>query len=187
VDDMNRENEGDFIMAADQCTALDMAQIVRYSSGVVCIALEGARMDELRLPPMVSTNEDPKGTAFSVTVDATKEHGISTGISASDRSQTVRLLADPTTTALDFNRPGHLFPLRAREGGVLERDGHTEAAVDLARLAGRSPAGILCEIVSEENPTEMMRLPEMKRFAKRHGYILTSIVDLIQYRRETGL
>jgi 3,4-dihydroxy 2-butanone 4-phosphate synthase / GTP cyclohydrolase II len=187
VDDMNRENEGDFIMAADQCTELDMAQIVRYSSGVVCIALEGARMDELRLPPMVSTNEDPKGTAFSVTVDATKEHGISTGISASDRSQTVRLLADPTTTALDFNRPGHLFPLRAREGGVLERDGHTEAAVDLARLAGRSPAGILCEIVSEENPTEMMRLPEMKRFAKRHGYILTSIVDLIQYRRETGL
>jgi 3,4-dihydroxy 2-butanone 4-phosphate synthase / GTP cyclohydrolase II len=187
VDDMNRENEGDFIMAADQCTALDMAQIVRYSSGVVCIALEGARMDELRLPPMLSTNEDPKGTAFSVTVDATKEHGISTGISASDRSQTVRLLADPTTTALDFNRPGHLFPLRAREGGVLERDGHTEAAVDLARLAGRNPAGILCEIVSEENPTEMMRLPEMKRFAKRHGYVLTSIVDLIQYRRETGL
>lgn len=186
VDDMNRENEGDFIMAADHCTALDMAQIVRYSSGVVCIAMPGSRMKELQLPPMCVTNEDPKGTAFTVTVDATKKHGISTGISASDRSMTVRLLADPTTTAADFNRPGHLFPLRARDGGVLERDGHTEAAIDLARLAGRNPAGILCEIVSEENPTEMMRLPEMKRFAKRHGYILTSIVDLVQYRKETG-
>lgn len=187
VDDMNRENEGDFIMAADHCTDLDMAQIVRYSSGVVCVAMEGHRMDELQLPPMCVTNEDPKGTAFSVTVDATKKHGISTGISASDRAKTVQLLADPTATALDFNRPGHLFPLRAREGGVLERDGHTEAAVDLSRLAGRSPTGILCEIVSEENPTEMMRLPEMKRFAKRHGFVLTSIVDLVQYRRETGL
>lgn len=185
VDDMNRENEGDFIMAADHCTDLDMACIVRYSSGVVCVAMEGDRMDELKLPPMCQTNEDPKGTAFSVTVDAIKAHGITTGISASDRAKTVQLLADPTTTAADFSRPGHLFPLRAREGGVLARDGHTEAAVDLARLAGRNPVGILCEIVSEENPTEMMRLPEMKRFAKRHGFVMTSIVDLVQYRRET--
>jgi len=185
VDDMNRENEGDFIMAADQCTDLDMACIVRYSSGVVCVAMEGDRMDELKLPPMCTTNEDPKGTAFSVTIDASKEHGITTGISASDRAKTVQLLADPTTTAADFHRPGHLFPLRAKEGGVLNRDGHTEAAVDLSRLAGRNPVGILCEIVSEENPTEMMRLPEMKRFAKRHGFVLTSIVDLAQYRRET--
>lgn len=187
VDDMNRENEGDFIMAADQCTDLDMAQIVRYSSGVVCVAMEGKRMDELELPPMCVTNEDPKGTAFSITVDATKKHGITTGISASDRAKTVQVLADPTATAVDFHRPGHMFPLRAREGGVLARDGHTEAAVDLARLAGRHPTGILCEIVSEENPTEMMRLPEMKRFAKRHGFLITSIVDLVQYRRETGL
>ena len=185
VDDMNRENEGDFIMAADHCTDLDMACIVRYSSGVVCVAMEGKRMEELQLPPMCQNNEDPKGTAFSVTVDATKEHGITTGISASDRARTVQLLADPTTTAADFNRPGHLFPLRAKEGGVLTRDGHTEAAVDLARLAGRNPVGILCEIVSEENPTEMMRLPEMKRFAKRHGFVMTSIVDLAQFRRET--
>jgi len=185
VDDMNRENEGDFIMAADHCTDLDMACIVRYSSGVVCVAMEGDRMDALKLPPMCTTNEDPKGTAFSVTVDASKEHGITTGISASDRAKTVQLLADPTTTHADFNRPGHLFPLRAQEGGVLARDGHTEAAVDLARLAGRNPVGILCEIVSEENPTEMMRLPEMKRFAKRHGFVMTSIVDLAQYRRET--
>lgn len=186
VDDMDRENEGDFIMAADKCTDLDMAQIVRYSSGVVCIAMEDERMKELKLPPMVTNNEDPKGTAFSVTVDATKEHGISTGISAKDRAKTVRMLADPSTTSLDFNRPGHIFPLRAKEGGVLERDGHTEASVDLARLAGCNPAGVLCEIVSEENPTEMMRLPELKRFCKLHGYVMTSIVDLAQFRRDTG-
>ena len=113
--------------------------------------------------------------------------GITTGISAGDRAKTMRLLADPESTALDFARPGHIFPLRAREGGVLTRDGHTEAAVDLARLAGRAPAGVLCEIVSEENPAEMARLPELKRFCKKHGYVLTSIVDLAQYRRETEL
>jgi 3,4-dihydroxy 2-butanone 4-phosphate synthase/GTP cyclohydrolase II len=186
VDDMDRENEGDFIMAADRCTDLDMARIVRYSSGVVCVAMEDERMQQLKLPPMVTNNEDPKETAFSVTVDAGKQHGISTGISACDRATTVQLLADPKSTALDFVRPGHLFPLRARPGGVLERDGHTEAAVDLSRLAGRSPVGVLCEIVSEENPTEMMRLPELKRFCKRHSFVMTSIVDLAQYRRDTG-
>jgi 3,4-dihydroxy 2-butanone 4-phosphate synthase/GTP cyclohydrolase II len=111
--------------------------------------------------------------------------GITTGISAGDRSKTIQLLADPKTTAADFNRPGHIFPLRAREGGVLTRDGHTEAAVDLSRLAGLSPCGVLCEIVSEENPTEMMRLPEIKRFCRQHGFVLTSIVDLAQYRRDT--
>ena len=116
-----------------------------------------------------------------------KTIGITTGISAGDRAKTMRLLADPESTALDFARPGHIFPLRAREGGVLTRDGHTEAAVDLARLAGRAPAGVLCEIVSEENPAEMARLPELKRFCKKHGYVLTSIVDLAQYRRETEL
>lgn len=112
--------------------------------------------------------------------------GITTGISAADRSKTIQLLADPESKACDFHRPGHLFPLRAREGGVLARDGHTEAAIDLSRLAGRQPCGVLCEIVSEENPTEMMRLPEIKRFCRRHGFVLTSIVDLAQYRRETG-
>jgi 3,4-dihydroxy 2-butanone 4-phosphate synthase/GTP cyclohydrolase II len=186
VDDMNRENEGDLIMAADACTPEDMAFITRYSSGVICIAMDGERMDKLKLPPMVTSNEDPKGTAFTVTVDATKEHGITTGISAADRSKTVNLLADPSATATDFARPGHIFPLRAREGGVLARDGHTEAAVDLSALAGRDRSGILCEIVSEENPVEMMRLPELKRFSKKHGLVLTSIVDIAQYRRETG-
>jgi 3,4-dihydroxy 2-butanone 4-phosphate synthase / GTP cyclohydrolase II len=187
VDDMNRENEGDFIMAADRCTDLDMARIVRYSSGVICVAMESDRLEQLELHPMVTNNQDPKGTAFTVSVDATREHGITTGISAGDRAKTVQLLADPGSTAADFARPGHLFPLRARPGGVLERDGHTEASVDLARLAGRSPCGVLCEIVSEEVPTEMMRLPELKRFCKRHGFVMTSIVDIAQYRRETGL
>lgn len=215
VDDMNRENEGDLIMASDACTPEDMAFITRYSSGVICIAMEGDRMDKLKLPPMVQSNEDPKGTAFTVTVDATREHGtfsffgggcrqcvfpfdpfshnidflvtgITTGISAADRAKTVNLLADPSATATDFARPGHIFPLRARDGGVLARDGHTEAAVDLSALAGRDRSGILCEIVSEDKPTEMMRLPELKRFSKKHGLVLTSIVDIAQYRREMG-
>jgi len=185
VDDMNRENEGDLIMAADACTPEDMAFIVRYSSGVICIAMDEDRMDQLRLPQMITNNEDPKSTAFTVTVDAAPKHGITTGISSVDRAKTMNLLADMSTTADDFLRPGHIFPLRAAKGGVLTRDGHTEAGIDLAHLAGRSRAGILCEIVSEESPTEMMRLPEMKRFAKRHGLVLTSIVDLIQYRKDT--
>jgi 3,4-dihydroxy 2-butanone 4-phosphate synthase/GTP cyclohydrolase II len=113
--------------------------------------------------------------------------GITTGISATDRARTVNLLADPKSKHIDFARPGHIFPLRAREGGVLARDGHTEAAVDLSVLAGRSPSGILCEIVSEENPVEMARLPELKRFCKKHGFVLTSIVDIAQYRRDMNL
>jgi len=185
VDDMNRENEGDLIMAADACTPEAMAQIIRYSSGVICVAMESDRMEELDLPPMVTTNQDPKGTAFSITVDGTKEHGITTGISATDRSRTVQLLASPTTLTTDLCRPGHIFPLRAKAGGVLERDGHTEATVDLARLAGREPCGVLCEIVSEEHPTEMARLPELIKFSQRHNLVLTSIVDLQQYRRDT--
>ena len=208
VDDMNRENEGDLIMAADLCTPEMMAKIIRYSSGVICIAMEDDRMQELALPPMVVNNEDPKGTAFSVSVDANKEKGtytphetttnkryeltllfqtigITTGISARDRSTTVKHMADPKSLATEFSRPGHIFPLRARAGGVLERDGHTEATVDLARLAGRSPCGVLCEIVSEEEPTEMARLPELVKFCETHDLVLTSIVDLQQYRRDT--
>jgi len=185
VDDMNRENEGDLIMAADACTPEDMAFIVRYSSGVICIAMDEDRMDQLKLPQMVTDSEDPKNTAFTVTVDAASKHGITTGISSVDRAKTMNLLADMSTEPTDFVRPGHIFPLRACKGGVLTRDGHTEAGVDLAHLAGRSRAGILCEIVSEDHPTEMMRLPEMKRFCNKHGLVLTSIVDLIQYRKDT--
>ena len=135
---------------------------------------------------MVVNNEDPKETAFSVSVDATSEHGITTGISATDRSITSVMLAKQDAKASDFHRPGHIFPLRAKENGVLTRDGHTEAAVDFARLAGSSPAGLLCEIVSEDNPVEMARLPELKKFCKEHGYVLTSIADLQQYRRDTN-
>lgn len=185
VDDMDRENEGDFIMAADLATPETIATIVRYSSGVICVGMEGDRMDELKLPAMLVNNEDPKGTAFAVTVDASEKHGITTGISAADRAKTIQLLASSKSTATDFCRPGHIFPLRGKKGGVLERDGHTEASIDLSRLAGCSPNGVLCEIVSEEHPAEMARLPELKRFCKRHGYVLTSIVDIAQYRRDT--
>lgn len=187
VDDEGRENEGDLIMAADLVTPETVATMIRYTSGVLCVGMEGDRMDELHLPAMVRNNEDPKSTAFSVSVDATSEHGITTGISAQDRATTIRLLGDANRSAADFNRPGHLFPLRARANGVLTRDGHTEASVDLSRLAGCSPVGVLCEIVSEDNPVEMARLPELKRFCRRHGFVLTSIVDLAQYRRDTGL
>lgn len=186
VDDMDRENEGDFIMAADLATPETIATIVKYSSGVICVGMEGERMDRLELPAMLVNNEDPKGTAFSVTVDAAPEHGISTGISAKERAITIRLLANESTKPIDLRRPGHIFPLRAREGGVLTRDGHTEASVDLARLAGCHPSGVLCEIVSEEHPTEMARLPELKRMCKEKGWVMTSIVDIAQYRRDTG-
>uniref|UniRef100_A0A7S1BZB6 3,4-dihydroxy-2-butanone-4-phosphate synthase n=1 Tax=Corethron hystrix TaxID=216773 RepID=A0A7S1BZB6_9STRA len=185
VDDMDRENEGDFIAAADLVSPEAIATMVRYTSGVLCAAMEGDRMDELQIPNMVKENEDPKGTAFGVSVDATTEHGITTGISAADRARTLNLLGSPKTTHCDFVRPGHIFPLRAREGGTLTRNGHTEATVDLSRLAGCHPSGVLCEIVSEDNPTEMMRLPEMRRFCKEKGFVLTSIADIQQFRRET--
>uniref|UniRef100_A0A7S1G170 GTP cyclohydrolase II n=1 Tax=Corethron hystrix TaxID=216773 RepID=A0A7S1G170_9STRA len=185
VDDMDRENEGDFIAAADLVSPEAIATMVRYTSGVLCVAMESDRMDELQIPNMVKENEDPKGTAFGVSVDATTEHGITTGISAADRARTLNLLGSPKTTHCDFVRPGHIFPLRAREGGTLTRNGHTEATVDLSRLAGCHPSGVLCEIVSEDNPTEMMRLPEMRRFCKEKGFVLTSIADIQQFRRET--
>ena len=187
VDDEDRENEGDFIMAADMVTPETMAVMVRYTSGVLCVGMEGDRMDKLKLPPMVAKNEDPKGTAFTVSVDATKEHGITTGISAKERAITIKMLGNPSATAEDFHRPGHIFPLRSQPNGVLTRDGHTEASVDLSRLAGLSPVGVLCEIVSEENPVEMARLPELRKFCAKHGFVLTSIADIIQYRKDTGL
>jgi len=187
VDDEDRENEGDFICSADLITPLSMSTIIRYSSGVVCVALSDERCNELALPPMTVNNEDPKGTAFTVSVDAHMKHGITTGISATERAITIKLLSDPTAKISDFNRPGHIFPLRAKAGGTLERDGHTEAAIDLSKLAKQNPCGVLCEIVSEEHPTQMMRLPEIRRFCKQHGFVLTSIVDIAQYRRETEL
>ena len=183
VDDEDRENEGDLIMAADTATPEQLAFMVRHTSGVVCVSLEAPRCDRLELPLMVppTDNREAKGTAFTVSVDV--REGTTTGISSADRAATVRALADAGSLAVDFNRPGHIFPLRARPGGVLERPGHTEAAVDLARLAGRAPAGVLCEVVLDGGG--MARLPELTAFAERHGLVLVSIRELIAYRRRT--
>eukprot|EP00802_Teleaulax_amphioxeia_P021735 Tamp_22112.p2 GENE.Tamp_22112~~Tamp_22112.p2 ORF type:complete len:216 (+),score=33.59 Tamp_22112:231-878(+) len=185
VDDEDRENEGDLIMAAEKATKETIAFMIRYTSGVLCCAVEGDRAEALQLPQMVAKNEDAKCTAFTVSVDLHVSKGITTGISASDRAATLRALADPATTAADLTRPGHIFPLRAVQGGVLSRNGHTEATVDLARMAGLAPAGVLCEIVTEDC-SEMMRAPELKIFSEKHKLVMTSIQDMIMYRKETG-
>ncbi|EGB11708.1 hypothetical protein AURANDRAFT_20787 [Aureococcus anophagefferens] len=181
TDDADRENEGDLIFAAETATAETLAFTVRHTSGVICVAMPGDRLDELRLGPMVAKNEDPKGTAFAVSVDLLGGD-MTTGISASDRARTLRALADPRSGHERFCRPGHLFPLRARPGGTLERGGHTEASVDLARLAGLAPAGALCEIVRDEDG-EMARWDDLGEFAKTHNLAFTTIADIQQYRR----
>ena len=178
VDDDDRENEGDLIMPAEMASPEWLAFIVRHTTGIVCVALEGDRADALGLPLMWEDTTDPFGTAFTVTVDAA--HGITTGVSASDRARTIQLLADGASTADDFARPGHIFPLRAREGGVLARRGHTEATVDLARLAGFQPVGLLCELVNDNG--EMMRGEELQRFAAENDLLVVSIEALAQYR-----
>jgi 3,4-dihydroxy 2-butanone 4-phosphate synthase/GTP cyclohydrolase II len=181
VDDEDRENEGDLIIAAEKMTPDKMAFMIRYTSGVICLPMEGGRLDELQLPLMVSGTENTEGqrTAFTVSVDA--RHGTTTGISAADRCATVHALIDASTTAADLARPGHIFPLRYREGGVLKRAGHTEAAVDLTRLAGLYPAGVLAEIVNDDGT--MQRMPDLEAFAAEHGLVLVTIADLIRYRR----
>src|SRR5262245_40034814 len=178
VDDEDRENEGDLIFAAELATPQLMAFMVRYTSGFVCAPLTEADADRLELPPMYYTNQDRRGTAYTVTVDA--REGITTGISAAERAHTIRLLADPQTQPFHLSRPGPGVPLRAREGGVLRRAGHTEAAVDLARLAGLRPAAVLCELVNDDGT--MMRLPDLRAFADEHGLSLITIADLIAYR-----
>lgn len=180
VDDENRENEGDLIIAADKVTPESIAFMVRYTSGVICCAMEAPSLDRLHLQQMVPNNTDPKKTAFTITCDL--KHGTSTGISAADRAATLNALADPHSTADHFNRPGHIFPLRYCEGGVLKRAGHTEASVDFSRLAGCAPVGVLSEIVND-NDGSMARLPQLKTFAKQHGLVLTSIADMVKYRR----
>ncbi len=180
VDDANRENEGDLIIAAEKVTADTMGFMVRHTSGVICMPLTGERLDELALPLMVADNTAQYRTAFTVSVDARR--GTSTGISAADRAMTVQTLIDPATRPDDLARPGHIFPLRYREGGVLKRAGHTEAAIDLARLAGCYPAGVLAEVVNDDGT--MARLPELERFAQEHGLQLISIADLVRYRRQ---
>ena len=181
VDDADRENEGDLVMAAEYATPDKIAFFLNHTSGVICIPLTGDRLDALDLPPMVQENTESQRTAFTVSVDY--RHGTTTGISAGDRAATIAALIDPATRPGDLARPGHTFPLRYREGGVLKRGGHTEATVDLARMAGLYPAGVLCEIVSEDK-TGMARLPELERFAKKHGLLLISIADVIRHRRQ---
>ncbi len=181
VDDEDRENEGDLIMAAEDVTAESMAFFLEHTSGLFCVPLESSRADELDLPLMVVANTEAQRTAFTVTVDY--RHGTSSGISAGDRAATVRALIDPTTLPTDLNRPGHVFPLRYRPGGVLKRAGHTEATVDLCRLAGKYPSGVLCEVVTKDK-AGMARMPELEEFAKEHGLPLVTIADLIRYRRQ---
>jgi len=182
VDGEERENEGDLIMAAEAATPEKIAFFLAHTSGVVCVPLTPDRLDELDLPLMVSSNTESQRTAFTVSVDA--RTGTTTGISASDRATTVKALVDPDTKPLDLNRPGHIFPLRYRPGGVLKRAGHTEAAVDLARMAGLAPAGVLCEVVSEDK-AHMATLPELETLAERHGLLVISIADLVRYRSRT--
>jgi len=179
VDDEDRENEGDLIFAAEHATPELVAFMVRYTSGYICAPLTEQEADRLDLPPMFHTNQDRRGTAYAVTVDA--REGVTTGISAADRARTIRLLASADTKPTDLSRPGHVVPLRAKTGGVLRRPGHTEAAIDLAVLAGLRPAGVLCEMVNDDGT--MQRRPDLEKFAIEHDLVLITIADLIAYRR----
>src|SRR5439155_4027198 len=181
VDDEDRENEGDLIMAAEFVTPEKIAFFLHHTSGYICAPITSDRARELDLPPMVATNTESMRTAFLVSVDV--RHGTSTGISAHDRATTIQALVDPATRPDDLARPGHILPLEARDGGVLKRAGHTEAAVDLARLAGCYPAGVLCEIVDAKK-MDMARQPELEDFAAEHDLVLIRIADLVRYRRQ---
>lgn len=178
LDDEDRENEGDLIMAAEHATADTMAFMIRHSSGIICVPMEEERLLRLELPQMVGANNDSYRTAFTVSVDY--RHGTSTGVSAADRAATITALANPSTVASDFARPGHIFPLRPRRGGVLVRAGHTEAAVDLCALAGLKPAGVLCELMNDDG--SMARRAQCEVFARRHNLAIGTIADLIRYR-----
>ncbi|MGW5656258.1 bifunctional 3,4-dihydroxy-2-butanone-4-phosphate synthase/GTP cyclohydrolase II [Streptomyces humi] len=181
VDDEDRENEGDLVIAAEKATPEIIAFMMSECRGLICAPMEGEELDRLRLPQMVEDNTESMKTAFTVSVDASAAHGVTTGISAADRATTLQLLAGGAAEPSDLVRPGHVFPLRARPGGVLTRNGHTEAAVDLARLAGLRPAGAIVEIAGEDG--RMLRLPELVPFARKHGLTIISIADLITYRR----
>jgi 3,4-dihydroxy 2-butanone 4-phosphate synthase / GTP cyclohydrolase II len=183
VDDENRENEGDLICAAQFATPEVINFMATHGRGLICLAMQGSRLDELKIPLMVGQNTDSNQTAFTVSIDAGPELGVSTGISAADRARTIQAAIHPHTRPEDLRRPGHVFPLRAREGGVLKRAGHTEAAVDLALLAGLYPAGVLCEI---QNPDgSMARLPQLVEFARKHNLKIITIAHLIEYRLRT--
>lgn len=177
VDDEDRENEGDLVMSAEMATPEDINFMTRYGRGLVCVPLSAQRTSELDLPPMVSHSTDSRETAFTISVDA---RGTTTGISAFERAMTIKQLIDPKAVSSDFTRPGHIFPLKAKDGGVLRRAGHTEAVIDLAELAGLYPAGVICEIMNEDG--SMARVPQLIEFAGEHGVMIITIADLIQYR-----
>src|SRR5262244_1430587 len=181
VDDEDRENEGDLTVAAEFITPEIINFMATHGRGLICLTLTPERCDYLRLPLMSPTNTSNFGTAFCESIDA--REGVTTGISAADRTRTIRQAIDPDCRPADLARPGHMFPLRAREGGVLVRAGQTEASVDLARLAGLTPAGVICEIMNEDGT--MSRVPELTKFAKKHGLLMITIADLIQYRMRT--
>lgn len=181
IDDADRENEGDLIIAAEYATAEWVNFMLNYCRGLVCIALPPDRAQALGLPPMVESNTDPYGTAFTVSVSA--RFNVTTGVSAQDRAQTIQTLIDPKTTPYDLVRPGHVFPLRAVSGGVIQRAGHTEAAVDLAKISGCKPAGVTCEITKDDGT--MARLPDLQKFAAKHHLRIITIADLIEYRRKS--
>ena len=178
VDDEDRENEGDLVMAAEKVTSKAINFMAKHGRGLICMPVTGERVDELNIPMMVSNNTSNFGTAFTVSVEA--KHGTSTGISAADRAQTVKVIIDPKTRPEDMVMPGHMFPLRARDGGVLVRAGQTEATVDLARLAGLYPAGVCCEIMNEDGT--MARMPQLEVIAEKLGLKIVSVADLIAYR-----
>jgi 3,4-dihydroxy-2-butanone 4-phosphate synthase/GTP cyclohydrolase II len=179
VDDEDRENEGDLTMAAEMVTPEAINFMATFGRGLICLAMTGERLDELDLAPMVRNNGAICGTGFTVSIDF-KEHGVTTGISSYDRAETIKAAIDPTSLPKDFARPGHIFPLRARDGGVLERRGQTEAAVDLASLAGLKPAGVICEILNDDGT--MARLPDLARFCKKHGLLMINVAELARYR-----
>jgi len=181
VDDKDRENEGDFVAAAEKITPETINFMATHGRGLICTPITEEHADRLNLPLMVDQSSDPLGTAFTVSVDLIG-NGVTTGISASDRAKTIRALVDPQKTAYDFRRPGHVFPLRAKDGGVLRRPGHTEAAIDLARLAGLQPAGVIVEIMNPDGT--MARLPQLRELAHKHNLKIISIEDLIRYRLE---
>ncbi len=183
VDEASRENEGDIVFAASKATPELLAFTIRYARGLICVPMLGEDLDRLQLPPMTSDNQEHMGTAFTVSVDA--RHGITTGISAADRARTIRTLVDSATEPYEIVRPGHVFPLRYADGGVLRRPGHTEAAVDLARMAGLTQAGVVAEIFNDDGT--MARLPQLRAFADAHGLALISIAQLIEYRRHSEL
>lgn len=180
ADDEDRENEGDLVMAAAAVTPDHINFMTKFGRGLICVALTPERADELDLPPMTDKNTDPQGTAFTVAVDAHRRFGVTTGISAQDRAKTIQVILDPETTPADLRRPGHIFPLRAKPGGVLRRVGQTEASVDLAQLAGFQPAGVICEILQDDGT--MARRPQLEAFAKRHGLRFITVAQLVAYR-----